>query len=182
MKMKRSIPRNLTTIVEEGVMPIAKAWDAAADRCGSIRRLRRRPIRPSVWRHRSPAGRAIFLSTGAQCFKCHGPQGKGDGEQTAALRRLEQEEKGDTPEQTRRIGREFFACRLRRLKPRNFTEGIFHGGDRPIDQYYRVSVGIKGTPMPPAGPSPGSKGILSPEDIWHVVNFVRSLGKLPSAK
>jgi hypothetical protein len=36
--------------------------------------------------------------------------------------------------------------------------------------------------MPPAGPGPGSEGILAPEDIWHVVNFVRSLGNLPPAK
>ena len=54
---------------------------------------------------------------------------------------------------------------------------MFHGGDRPIDQYWCIYVGIKGTPMPPAGPAPGSPGVLRPEDIWHVVNYVRKLQK-----
>ena len=70
-----------------------------------------------------------------------------------------------------------FQLPLQSLPARNLTEGVFHGGDRPIDLYRRISVGIKGTPMPAAGPAPGRKGELSPEDIWHVVNYVRSLSK-----
>jgi hypothetical protein len=41
--------------------------------------------------------------------------------------------------------------------------------------YYRIHAGIKGTPMPAAGPSLGVKGVLTPEEIWHVVNYIRSL-------
>ena len=50
------------------------------------------------------------------------------------------------------------------------VQGIFRGGDRPIDLYWRVYVGIKGTPMP----STGSDGALTPEQIWDVVNYIRS--------
>ena len=70
-----------------------------------------------------------------------------------------------------------FRLPIEPLRPRNFTIEKFHGGDRPIDQYWRISVGIKGTPMPPAGADGGSKGVLTPEGIWHVVNYVRSLAK-----
>ena len=173
-------PTKLDDVVEEGVTPIAKAWDAAA-----VLRVNPPPAPPTDTPELLAAslsrGRAIFLSTGAQCFKCHGPLGKGDGEQSALYDDWNKKKKGATPEHTRQVAA-YFSLPLVGLRPRNFTEGIFHGGDRPVDQYYRVSVGIKGTPMPPAGPSPGSKGILSPEDIWHVINFVRSLGKWPSAK
>jgi len=63
------------------------------------------------------------------------------------------------------------------LRPRNFTLGTFHGGNRQIDQYWRICVGIKGTPMPPAGAAPDSKGVLSPEEIGDLVGYVRSLEK-----
>ena len=49
------------------------------------------------------------------------------------------------------------------------------GGSRPKDLYWRIHVSIKGTPMPAAGPMPGAAGALAPEEIWHVVNYVRSL-------
>ena len=173
-------PAKLDDLVEEGVTPIAKAWDAAAEL-----RVNPPPPPPTDTPERRAAslarGREIFLSTGAQCFKCHGPLGRGDGSPSALYDDWNKKKRGATPEQTRQLAA-YFSLPLVEIRPRNFTEGIFHGGDRPVDQYYRVSVGIKGTPMPPAGPSPGSKGILAPEDIWHVVNFVRSLGNLPSAK
>jgi mono/diheme cytochrome c family protein len=70
-----------------------------------------------------------------------------------------------------------FRLPIELLRPRNFTLGKFHGGDRPIDQYWRICVGIKGTPMPPAGPAPGSQGVLKAEQIWDVVHYVRSLGR-----
>jgi mono/diheme cytochrome c family protein len=173
-------PAKMDELVEEAVLPIANAWEAADA-------LRVKPPPPpstdttELLAASLAAGRAIFRSTGAQCFKCHGPEGRGDGEQSALYDDWNKKKKGATPEQTRQMAA-LFSLPLVGIKPRNFTEGIFRGGDRPVDQYYRIAVGIKGTPMPPAGPSPGSKGILAPEDIWHVVNFVRSLGKLPDAK
>ena len=53
--------------------------------------------------------------------------------------------------------------------PRNLRHGVYRGGRRPLDLYYRIYAGINGAPMPAA------KGAVSPEDIWHIVNYVRSL-------
>ena len=57
----------------------------------------------------------------------------------------------------------------RTIPPRNLRQGIYRGGRRPLDLYYRIHAGINGAPMPAA------KGTISPEDIWHIVNYVRSL-------
>ena len=57
----------------------------------------------------------------------------------------------------------------RTIPPRNLRHGIYRGGRRPLDLYYRIHAGINGAPMPAA------KGTISPEDIWHIVNYVRSL-------
>jgi mono/diheme cytochrome c family protein len=164
---------NLDGFIEVNVVPIARAWAEAS-------RLQVRPWTPppidtpeklsaSIAR-----GNEIFHSTGAQCSKCHGPQGQGDGESRPLFDDWNKKKRGATPEETRRLSANF-TLPLVEIKPRNFTKDVFRGGDRPIDQYYRVSVGIKGTPMPPAGPGPGSPGILKPEEIWDVVNYIRSL-------
>src|SRR5262249_24589391 len=34
------------------------------------------------------------------------------------------------------------------VRPRDMTAGVFRGGRRPIDIYYRIFNGINGTPMP----------------------------------
>jgi mono/diheme cytochrome c family protein len=55
------------------------------------------------------------------------------------------------------------------VKPRDLTEGIFRGGRRPIDLYWRISGGVNGAGMPDAS------GTLKPDQIWHIVNFVKAL-------
>jgi mono/diheme cytochrome c family protein len=52
-------------------------------------------------------------------------------------------------------------------RPANLTTGVYRGGHRPVDLYYRIHSGINGSGMLPFG------GILSPEQIWDVINFVR---------
>ena len=67
-----------------------------------------------------------------------------------------------------------FRLPIQRLRPRNLTEGIFHGGHRPVDLYWRVHVGIKGTPMPvPARPR--QPRVLAPQQICDLVGYIRSL-------
>lgn len=123
------------------------------------------------------AGRELFLSEDAKCFQCHGPEGEGNGEQAGELYDDRNKQKlRATPEETRRAAA-LYRLPIQRLRPRDFTEGIFRGGDRPIDIYWRIYVGIKGTPMPANGPAPGSSGTLTEEEIWHVVNYVRSLSR-----
>ena len=65
---------------------------------------------------------------------------------------------------------------VRTAIPRNLRQGIYRGGRRPLDLFRRISAGINGVPMPGIGPSTkGAQGTVSPEDIWHIVDYVRSL-------
>lgn len=96
----------------------------------------------------------------AQCIKCHGPTGLGDGGQE--LYDDWNKDKTDDNIVNWRLPKQ-------RLDPRNLRLGVFRGGRRPVDIYRRVYAGIKGTPMPAAG------NVLQPNQIWDLVNYVLSL-------
>ncbi|MFO0788658.1 MAG: c-type cytochrome [Pirellulales bacterium] len=67
--------------------------------------------------------------------------------------------------------------------PRNLREGVFRGGRRPIDIFWRVSAGIPGTPMPASGPaSEGAPGTLTQQEIWQLVDYVQSLQFEPASQ
>ncbi|MEY4179890.1 MAG: hypothetical protein RLY70_3464, partial [Planctomycetota bacterium] len=68
------------------------------------------------------------------------------------------------------------ALEPRNIRPRNLRLGIYRGGRRPIDLYWRIANGIDGTPMPavPMKTPDNEKG-LTPDDIWSIVDYVRSL-------
>ncbi len=126
------------------------------------------PIRQSVAR-----GKEVFESEVAACAKCHGKEGRGDGPQ--------QDYDDWTKDWTVRIGIDPAdeaaqvplvargALPAHKIVPRDFREGLFRGGSEPEHLYRRISAGIDGTPMPAA--------TLPEEDIWHLVNFVRSLAE-----
>ena len=66
--------------------------------------------------------------------------------------------------------------------PRNLREGVYRGGRRPLDLYWRIAAGIRGMPMPGIGPAaPGAPGTLSQEEIWQIVDYVRSLPFEPAS-
>ena len=54
-------------------------------------------------------------------------------------------------------------------RPADLTTGVYRGGRRPIDLYWRIHSGINGSNMP------NFSGSLSPKDIWDVVNFLEVL-------
>jgi mono/diheme cytochrome c family protein len=54
------------------------------------------------------------------------------------------------------------------VRPANLTVGIFRGGRRPIDLYWRIKGGIGPSQMPAAAD-------LQDEQIWDLVNFVQAL-------
>jgi mono/diheme cytochrome c family protein len=55
------------------------------------------------------------------------------------------------------------------LRPANLNLGVYKGGRRPIDLYWRIAKGINGAKMP-------SHASLLPDDqIWDVVNFILAL-------
>ena len=55
------------------------------------------------------------------------------------------------------------------VRPNNLTQGVYRGGRRPVDIYYRIHSGINGSNMNIHG------GLLSGADIWDLVHFVRVL-------
>lgn len=125
------------------------------------------PLKQSIER-----GKELFASEKAACGKCHGKQGYGDGQT--------QDYDDWTKEWTTRVGIEPTdeaaqipliargALPPRKILPRDFREGYFHGGSSPENIYRRISEGIEGTPMPAAT-------ALSADEIWDLVNFARSL-------
>jgi mono/diheme cytochrome c family protein len=173
----KTLPLDPTNVLEKGVKPTAKSWDEAKDMAVTTPA----PPKADTIEQLSVSidrGRELFRTMGAQCFLCHGWTGKGDGQRTDLYDDWNKRKKGDSPEQTEELARRF-QLPIQSLRARNLTEGVLHGGDRPIDLYWRISAGIKGTPMPAAGLTPGRKGALSPENIRHVVNYVLSLVKKP---
>ena len=55
------------------------------------------------------------------------------------------------------------------LRPANLNRGVYKGGRRPIDIYWRIAKGINGAKMP------AHDTILKPNEIWDIVNFVLTL-------
>lgn len=64
-------------------------------------------------------------------------------------------------------------------KPANFTQGVFRGGRRPVDIYYRIHSGINGSGMTSFGnvldPARNAKVPQGSEYVWDLVNFVQTV-------
>jgi mono/diheme cytochrome c family protein len=166
-------PLHADLVLDEGLLPAVRSWQRAGSQ-----RVQPPPQPPAdtpqQWAASIERGRLLYLSKDAQCVKCHGTLGRGDGEETELYDDWNKPKKGLTEEKTAELASRF-NLPIQKLHPRNFARGIFHGGSRPVDLYDRIDAGIKGTPMPAAGPSPGNRGALKPEQIWDVVNYVLSL-------
>jgi mono/diheme cytochrome c family protein len=160
-------------VLEEGAQAASDMWDMAEE--AVIQPPAPPPTdTPDRLAASVALGHKLYLSKDSQCAQCHGPNGYGDGEQNELYDDWNKPKKGLTPEQTEQLARRY-TLPIQQLRPRNFHEGTYRGGNGPLDLYYRIYAGIKGTPMPAAGPSPGVKGVLTPDEIWHVVNYIRSL-------
>jgi mono/diheme cytochrome c family protein len=69
---------------------------------------------------------------------------------------------------------EAHALEPRTIDPRNLRLGVYRGGRRPIDIFYRLQAGINGSGMPAAP--------LTPEEKWHVIDYVLSLPYEPGGE
>jgi mono/diheme cytochrome c family protein len=55
------------------------------------------------------------------------------------------------------------------VRPANLTAGVYRGGRRPVDLFWRIKSGINGTVMPAA------PGDMPQSEIWDLVNFLQVL-------
>lgn len=127
-------------------------------------------------------GRQLYLGKIASCAKCHGAGGLGDGQVT--------DYDDWTKDWTQRANldpkdREALIPLLARgamepknVLPRNFTEGVFRGGKSSEELYRRIVQGVDGTPMPAAT---FVEGEFEADDVWDVINFLRTLETPPSS-
>jgi mono/diheme cytochrome c family protein len=168
-------PVETAEVVEDGLLPVVGLWASAGETHIRERESARSapPVKTLPQRKASiRRGQKFFRSKNTQCVQCHGRDGAGDGEQTELDDHWNKSKRRATPSQTWAVA-DRFRLPLQSLRPRDFTRGIFHGGERPVDVYWRIHVGIKGTPMPAVG----SAGALEPDQIWDVVHYVRSRGE-----
>ncbi len=107
------------------------------------------PAEPPVTIESISHGKALF--TKLECWKCHGPQGKGDGPSAATLT--------DSQDQP--------------IRPYNFAAGKddsrFKCGSTNQDIYKIFMTGVDGTPMPSFADT------ISQSDAWDLVHFLRTL-------
>ncbi|MGC2736043.1 MAG: cytochrome c [Candidatus Acidiferrales bacterium] len=91
-------------------------------------------------------GRAMFQKL--ECWKCHGPEGHGDGPSASTLT----DDKGNP------------------IKPYNFSAGErFMCGDTNRDLYRIFMTGLDGSPMP------SFADVVKPDEAWDLVHFLRTL-------
>jgi len=118
-------------------------------------------------------GRELFYGPIANCVKCHGDSALGDGQLTDYDDWTKEFEPTDAKALAEYM--HLGALQPRNIRPRNLRQGIYRGGLTPNDIYWRVVNGIDGTPMPAVPVKPQNEKGLSPDDVWDLVEYVRSL-------
>ncbi len=189
------LPETRDFLVNEMLAPMAEKWRSAATAQIAVPEMPADiDLAASIAK-----GRELFYGDKANCVKCHGVTALGDGQANdyddwnksivemrkevagtrenaakASTSGMSADEAAEHRRQLAWIGAAEDvlagdALRPRTIPPRNLRSGLYRGGRRPLDLYYRIHAGINGAPMPAA------KGTVPPEDIWHIVNYIRSL-------
>ncbi len=143
-------------------------------------------------------GKQIFYGNGG-CVKCHGPTALGDGQIVADewTKRVQdiaktageqQKQLADLTGEARSVQAQHVAELIHALHvdalpprdsaPRNLRQGIYRGGRQPYELFYRVSNGINPSNMPGIASQQG----MTPDDIWHVVDFILDLPFEPGSQ
>lgn len=61
------------------------------------------------------------------------------------------------------------------VRPADLTQGVYRGGRRPIDLFWRVHSGINGADMPAAGKTPDNPSGMTATQLWDIVAFLQAL-------
>lgn len=130
------------------------------------------------------SGRGLFQGSVASCSKCHGLTAMGDGMTQDYDDWTKDWTTGLNPSDKTAIKPllDLGALKPRNILPRNLRNGVYRGGGRPIDLYYRIVHGIEGTPMPAAAVQPDNPLGLSQTEVWDLVNYLLSLPDEPLSR
>ena len=129
-------------------------------------------------------GRDMFLGRTAEkleCSGCHGPLALGNGPSFVSQDVFNDVVFGGNPseraqrieeldEKTKALWKQKPDDWGNPLRPANLNRGVYKGGRRPIDIFWRIAKGINGAQMPAHYPSP-----LNEAKVWDLVNFVLAL-------
>ena len=166
-----------TTTVQEIAKGVFNKWKAAETQVVNP------PIpRPPSTRESILRGRDLFLSrntTGnkVDCTSCHGPQAVGNGPSIVAPGRSSTtSSSAATPapwpsgwrkydDKTRELWKTSLDDWGNPLRPANLNRGIYKGGRRPIDIYWRIAKGINGAKMPAHYPTLEPRADLGPGQL-----------------
>jgi mono/diheme cytochrome c family protein len=132
-------------------------------------------------------GRELFLgrtSEKLECAGCHGQLGLGNGPSFVNQEDFNEVVFGGNPsERAARIDKLPEATKTlwkqkpddwgNPLRPANLQRGVYKGGRRPLDLYWRLAKGINGAQMPAHYPT------INEQKIWDLVNFVLALPYQP---
>ena len=142
---------------------------------------------PAVTQDLLDRGKELFNNPNkGNCMSCHGESGRGDG--VAAWEPMKDDEGNPLlDDEGEPLKNQWTGLPMVQpvykddwghpIVPRDLTRGVFRFGRRPIDIYRRIYSGINGTPMPAIGEAKDADGnpLLSDEDMWALVHYVRSL-------
>ncbi len=133
-------------------------------------------------------GRELFLGKTKEkleCAGCHGVLARGDGPSFVSQEVFNEVVFGGNPsERQERINqldpktKDLWFQKLddwgNPIRPNNLNRGVYKGGRRPLDLYWRIAKGITGAQMPAHYPT------INHEQIWDLVNFVLALPYEPN--
>jgi mono/diheme cytochrome c family protein len=169
---EEDIEKNKGVIVENYIQPVIDSWAAAEEQVVNPP-ARSESQTPQDLRESIAKGRELFFKKESQCTKCHGPTGLGDGNDGAPEK---DQLFDDWNKEKKREELAYWLLPKQDLRPRDLRMGIYRGGRRPLDIFRRIHQGIPGTPMPAGGrDEKNPAGALTPEEIWSLVDYVRSL-------
>jgi mono/diheme cytochrome c family protein len=167
-------PEELNEEIPNAVKLVFSQWTRAQNEVVNPPIARTEPTRESILR-----GRDLFLAS--DCKDCHGRLALGNGESFVKQEVFNDVVFGGNPserqarldqydEKTKALWKLKPDSWGNPLRPANLNRGIYKGGRRPIDIYWRIAKGINGAQMPAHYPSP-----FDEKKMWDVVNFVLAL-------